>query len=128
MGVFGQPETSKTSSGKLCFEVCGHPKFAEKLDLLRKSNNRQDKRLVQLIDDGIQILSEKPTAGDKVSPDRWPKDYLELGLPCLFKYDLTKYDYRMTYCIKDYPDKKGVFVWIIEYMTHNEYNRRFGYD
>jgi hypothetical protein len=127
LGVLGQSETSKTSSGKPRFEVRGHPKFAERLELLRKSNKPQDKRLGQLIDDARQILSERPTAGDNVPRDRWPKDYSELELPCLYKYDLTKHDYRMTYSIIGYPDKRGVFVWIIEYMTHKEYNRRFGY-
>ena len=126
MGVRGQPQASRTAQPKPRIEVRGHPDFVKFRAKLKASQNSQEKYLDKLIDAAIDLLGQRPTAGEQVQRKLWPKVYRALGIPCLFRYKLND-NYRMTYSlikIKSNP----LFAWIIEVMDHTEYNRRFGYD
>ena len=127
LGLHGQSQAPQVTRGKPRV-VKGHPKFAEYLGNLRNSTNSQDKYVLKLIDDTIDLLSQSRTLGNPVPRDRWPKDYLKFPdrLPCLLKINLDD-NYRMTYSLIKTPTEP-LFAYIIEVMTHPEYNRRFGYD
>ena len=126
MGVHGQSKVPQAIGGKSRL-VKGHPDFAQYLNGLRNSTRSQDKYLVKLIDDAIDLLSQGRTLGDSVSRDRWPKKYLKFHepIPCLFRIDLDD-NFRMAYSLIKTPTEP-LFVWIIEVMTHKVYNQRFGY-
>ena len=51
---------------------------SQSLKELRNSTSSQDKYLVKLIDDAIDLLSQGRTLGDPVSRDRWPKQNSDL--------------------------------------------------
>ena len=125
MGIRGQPQASPTSRRKPRIEIKGHPDFAEHLKRLRSSNHGEDKQLVTLIDGAIELLLENPSAGEKIPRDRWPAKYGDLGLPCLFRYELG-HRHRITYSLIRKDDI--LYVWILDALDHTEYNRLFGYD
>ena len=126
MGVHGQSKAPQAIGGKPRL-VKGHPDFKRYLDGLRNSTSSQDKYLVKLVDDAIDLLSQGRTLGDSVSRDRWPRKYLKFPepIPCLFIFNLDD-NYRMTYSLIKNPTEP-LFAWIIEVMTHKVYNQRFGY-
>jgi len=126
LGVHGQSKTPQAIGAKSRL-VKGHPDFAQYLNGLRNSTSSQDKYLVKLIDDAIDLLSQGRTLGDSVSRDRWPKKYLKFPepIPCLSRIDLDD-NYRITYSLIKTPTEP-LFAWIIEVMTHKVYNQRFGY-
>lgn len=127
MGVHGQSKTPRAIGAKPRL-VKGHPDFAQKLNRLRSSENKQNRYLLKLIDNTIALLSQGRTLGNSVQHDRWPKKYqlFPEPIPCLFKVDLDA-NYRMIYSLIKKPNEP-LFAWIIEVMTHKEYTQRFGYD
>jgi hypothetical protein len=125
MGFRRQPQASSPAQAKPRFTIKGSPRFAEFRNRVKKSKSERDKYLDRLIDSAITILGSRATVGDSISRGRWPKSYQAFHLPCLFRYDLDA-NHRMTYSILKIG-KDPAFVWIIEVMDHEEYNRRFGY-
>ena len=70
-------------------------------------------------------ISENPRCGIFITKQRIPKYYIQkYGIKNLWKYDLPK-GWRLLYSIS------GEEVWIIalilEWLTHPQYERRFGY-
>lgn len=124
MGVRGQPEASPPPQRKPCFEVKGHPEFHKYLEKLRNSKRSEDLQLARQIDDAIAILEERPTAGEAIPRDRWPKRYRDF--PSLFRYRLSR-THRIIYSIIK-PGAEPICVLIIEAMDHVQYSRIFGYD
>ncbi len=63
--------------------------------------------------------------GDKVSKDRWPRDYsVNWGIDNLYVRNLGP-DWRLTYSLV--WEGFGIAVFCLEILTHKEYDRRFGY-
>jgi hypothetical protein len=88
LGVRRQSEAAPASGGKPYYQIRGHPGFDKYLKQLRQSNRSDDKRLVELIDNAMATLEERPTAGESVPRDRWPRAYADLELPNLYRYRL----------------------------------------
>jgi mRNA-degrading endonuclease RelE of RelBE toxin-antitoxin system len=126
LGVRRQSEAAPASSGKPRYQIRGHPDFDKYLKQLRQSNRSEDKRLVELIDSAMVTLEERPTAGESVPRDRWPRAYADLELPNLYRYRLDRI-HRMLYSIVK-VGSSPIFVLIIETMDHTKYNQIFGYD
>lgn len=124
MDIRRQSKTHQTTGTKSRV-VQAHPNFATHLTQLRASPSKQDRYLVKLIDDSINLLSQERTLGNSVPRDRWPKQYKDLMIPCLYKYNLDS-NYRMTYSFIK-TSKQTTFAWIIWVMTHKEYEELFGY-
>ena len=74
----------------------------------------------------VDLLRERPDAGDKVPKDRWPPKYRALGLTNLWKIDVGQ-SARLTYLLS-FSEPDVLEVVLIEYLpTHKEYEKRFGY-
>lgn len=87
--------------------------------------NLQDQALKKAIDDAMELLKQKPTAGVKIEKQLWPKEYInEHNITNLFKYDLGS-SFRMTYTIKAVSAQTTCVL--LEVMNHKEYDKRFGY-
>ena len=126
MGLHRQPEIPPTSQRKPRYKVTGTPEFREYLEQLRESRDHEDRKLAAYIDDAIDVLEERSTAGNKIPKNLWeaiPKYHDE---PCLFRYPLDD-GYRLIYSIRK-PEHDPIVVWIIEVLSHPEYDRRFHYD
>jgi len=72
-----------------------------------------------------QELLQDYTKGRKEQKDRWPRYYVEKwNLTNLFKCDLRQ-GYRVTYTLQF--EGAGMAVILLELLSHDEYDKRFGY-
>ena len=85
----------------------------------------KDNVLKRRIDTALSELKADRTAADHVPKKYWPKYYVKnWGISNLYKKDLGR-DWRLTYTLVF--DGAGVGVYVLEILSHKEYDRRFGY-
>jgi len=125
LGFHGQPQVPPTSQRKPRYKATGTPEFREYLDGLRKSKVHEDQVLAAYIDKAIDILEERPTAGNHIRKELWRNIAKYRDKPCLYCYPLDG-GWRMIYSILK-PGDEPIVVWIIEAISHSEYEQRFGY-
>lgn len=98
----------------------------EKLkEAFEKLKDSSEKELYKFINQAIDNLKENPTCGihipRKLTPKKYTKNYQVTNL---WKYDLPK-SWRLIYTIES--DEVKIISIILEWMTHKEYDRLFGY-
>ena len=95
--------------------------------LALKASTSEDKRLYDAIERKFEMLRYDPFRGDSIKKERIPKAYeKEYALDNLLKLNINQY-WRLLYYVKSL-DRNTTMVIIIDFMSHNEYNRLFGYD
>ena len=105
--------------GRFKIVVRGEPRFASFFQNLR------DKGLKEGLDDVLNVLKERPDAGDRVERSLWPDEYGEMEIDNLFRMEVGK-SQRITYTIR--IEGNNLDVDVIEFFrTHKEYERRFHY-
>ncbi len=81
----------------------------------------------RLLDSALDMLKEKPTASIKIHRPQWPPYYVrEYGITNLWKLNLSK-GARLVYTLLR-ERERWVVVVLEAFLTHKEYERRFGYD
>lgn len=94
----------------------------EKRNGLENSDNQ---RLLKSIDNKVERLKLDPTAGDQLPARLFPKEYAEkYKINNLWKIDLVDF-WRMLYTLRG--DRVEVVCLILGYMSHPEYDKKFGY-
>jgi Txe/YoeB family toxin of Txe-Axe toxin-antitoxin module len=90
-----------------------------------KEGKFEDKKLYEFISRAINDLKKNPSCGIKIPKKLWPKEYFQGGnITNLFKYDLPN-SWRLIYTIKE--DEIRIVNIILEWFSHKEYEKRFGY-
>jgi len=90
-----------------------------------KNGTSEEKRLYKFISRAIEDLKKDPTCGIKIPKDRWPKTYVRTyKITNLWKYDLPN-AWRLIYTIM--ADQVKILNVILEWCSHKDYERRFGY-
>jgi len=90
-----------------------------------KSGSTEYKQLYKFIDRATDDLKISPTCGIHIPKDLWPKGYIKkYGITNLWKYDLPN-AWRLIYTIVG--DEVKIISLILEWMSHKDYERRFGY-
>ena len=91
-----------------------------------ESGKFEDKELKEWLDRAVQDLRKNAFSGIQIPKRLIPKEYhTEYGqLTNLWKYNLPN-AWRLIYTIK--RDEIIVLTVVLEWMTHKEYDRRFGY-
>jgi hypothetical protein len=73
----------------------------------------------------FDALKSNPANGTRIPKRIWPKFYKKhYRITNLWKRNLPS-GWRLTYTIKAEDEK--IICMVLEWMTHKEYNRRFGY-
>jgi hypothetical protein len=93
---------------------------------LEESRRTEDQQLYRAINQAFAILKETPDAGKHIANDRIPMEYIRrYGSGVNFwKYDILG-SWRLIYTT---GRDEGVFlVILIEWMSHDDYERRFRY-
>ncbi len=93
---------------------------------LQASRRTEDQRLREAIVAAAAVLKGTPEAGKHIAGDRIPKEYVRRhGRGVSFwKYDLPG-GWRLIYTIG--REEGMILVTLVEWMTHDEYERRFKY-
>ncbi len=94
-------------------------------DALRASTRSEDRRVAAMLERAVGVLKENPYAGDRIRRRQIPVEYrLRYGpLENLWKYNLSR-SWRLVYTV---ARDAGVVVVVLEWFSHDEYERRFGY-
>ena len=106
--------------GRPALEVNGTTRFASKLASLDKKDD-----LWKSVDAWLEKLKADSQAGTKIPRNLWPPDYVRnYGVTNLYKCNLAG-AHRLVYTI--YVESGRVKVLAIDFMTHKEYEKLFGY-
>ena len=90
-----------------------------------KDGDAKAKQLYKFIERAINDLKQDPACGVKIKRERWPKTYVKkYGIANLWKYDLPG-AWRLIYTIVE--DEIRIISVILEWMSHKDYDKRFGY-
>jgi hypothetical protein len=90
-----------------------------------RKHTRKNRPLVGEINRLVQELLHDCTKGEKLQKDRQPAYYTQKwSLTNLYKCDLRQ-GYRVTYTLEF--EGAGLAVVLLELLSHDEYNERFGY-
>lgn len=85
----------------------------------------EEKNLAYAIQRAIDDLKSDPCCGIRVSRTNWPEEYIQkYGITNLRKYNLP-HAWRLIYTIVG--DDIEVVSVILEWFSHSDYERRFGY-
>jgi hypothetical protein len=80
----------------------------------------------KIVDSGLDKLKQNMTAGEKIQRPQWPPFYVKrYGINNLWKYNLSKAA-RLIYTVLS---EKGRWIVVVleMFLTHKEYEKRFGY-
>jgi hypothetical protein len=73
----------------------------------------------------LDVLCERPDAGDHIQRSRWPRERHYLGVNNLWRFEIDR-QMRGAYTIKS--EGGALTVLVIEiFLDHKSYERRFGY-
>lgn len=90
-----------------------------------ESGTFEDRQLHSILAQAVKTLKSNPEAGPKVPRPLWPRIYIQAyGIDNLRKLDLPD-GWRLTYTLKG--SRVEVMSVILEWMTHKQYEKRFGY-
>ena len=101
-------------------EIRGTKQFATKLSSLSQKDELRNS-----VDACLEELKLNALAGVRIPRNLWPKEYVRnYGITNLYKYNLAG-AYRLLYTI--YAEANKVKVLAIDFMSHKEYEKLFGY-
>ena len=92
---------------------------------LRASSRGEDRRVFAMLEKAIGVLKGNPYAGDRIRRRQIPAEYHRRYGPLdnLWKYNLSR-SWRLVYTV---ARDAGVIVVVLEWFSHDEYERRVGY-
>jgi hypothetical protein len=80
----------------------------------------------KMVDSGLDKLKQNTMAGEKIQRPQWPPFYVKrYAINNLWKYNMSKAA-RLIYTILSEKGRWTVIV-IEMFLTHKEYEKRFGY-
>ena len=90
-----------------------------------KEGKFEDKQMFEFINKAIDNLKQNPMSGIRVPNGLIPKEYIKkYKVSNLWKYNLPN-AWRLTYTLSG--DSVKIVSVILEWMSHKEYEKRFGY-
>ncbi|MBM3229484.1 hypothetical protein FJZ26_03570 [Candidatus Parvarchaeota archaeon] len=90
-----------------------------------KSGKFEEQELAKYLDRAIGDLKENPLCGIKIPRHLWPDEYAKkFGIDNLRKYDLPD-GWRLMYYLVG--NRVEIISVILEWLTHKDYEKRFGY-
>ena len=92
---------------------------------LLASTRSEDRRVAVMLEKAVGVLKTNPYAGDRIRRRQIPAEYHRRYGPLdnLWKYNLSR-SWRLVYTV---ARDAGVVVVVLEWFSHDEYERRFGY-
>ena len=91
-----------------------------------KSGRFEERQLAEWVERAACGLSENPFAGVNVPKRLWPKEYVwKFLIRHLRKYNLP-HGWRLLYTIR--TSRIEIVLVLLEWLSHKEYEKRFGYN
>ncbi|MEK6935346.1 MAG: hypothetical protein AABW67_01020 [Nanoarchaeota archaeon] len=91
-----------------------------------KDGKFEDKQMFDFINRAIDNLKQNSQSGVRIANNLIPKEYIKkYGVTNLWKYNLPN-AWRLTYNLSG--DSVRIVSVILEWMSHKDYEKRFGYN
>ncbi len=84
----------------------------------------EERELHSRLEEAVKDLKKNPACGIKIPSNVLPKEYIRMGIDNLRKIDLP-HGWRLIYTLTG--DKVEIVAIILEWFSHKEYAKRFGY-
>ena len=98
----------------------GHPDFIKANSSLKKDDYSRLR-----VDEAMNSLKQNKNRGEKLAKTHWPEKYKQLDIRNLFRYEITKRDYRLIYTIRGVGNT--LTYQLLDFVDHDKYNKIFGY-
>lgn len=94
-------------------------------EALRASTRTEDRRVFAMLERATGVLAENPYAGDRIRRQQIPAGCGRRYGPLenLWEYNLSQC-WRLVYTV---ARDGGIIVVVLEWFSHDEYERRFNY-
>lgn len=100
---------------------------AVKDDFQDAFDSLSDNSIKRAVKDIIASLKQDNIVGEHVKKSQIPKYYIKKhNIPVLYRVALPK-RWRLTYSIIEFEVKGELGALMLELMSHDQYNKRFGY-
>jgi len=98
-------------------------------ELLNKNAqfSKIEKSLINSIHKKIELIKENIHYGDPIAKNLMPIEYLKnYGITNLFRVELPNY-WRMMYTLINGESEIEIISFVLDFINHKEYNKKFGY-
>jgi mRNA-degrading endonuclease RelE of RelBE toxin-antitoxin system len=89
------------------------------------SSLKEDDYLKHRVDEAMDLLKQNKNLGEKLEKTHWAEKYKKLGITNLFRYEITKNNYRLIYTIRG--THNAITYQLLDFVDHKKYNKIFGY-
>ncbi len=89
-----------------------------------KNGKFEERQLYEYIERARKDIKANHECGIKLAKRLWPKEYYKYDIVNLWKYDLPN-GWRIIYTVKE--NQIYIVGIILEWFSHKDYERRFGY-
>lgn len=93
-----------------------------------KEKNKVNKSIYNSFLKKMELIKENPGCGDHVPKIQIPKEYIiNYNISNLFRLELSNY-WRCLYSLTDRKENTvEIIAFVIDFMDHNQYNKKFRY-
>jgi len=93
-----------------------------------KENNKISNSVYNSFLKKIELIKNNPGCGDNIPKSQIPKEYIEkYKINNLFRIELSNY-WRCLYTLIDEKENKiEIIAFVIDFLDHNKYNKKFKY-
>ena len=91
---------------------------------LKKRTDKESQSLLNSIERIKVILKDNPQFGDPIAKKLIPNPLMGMGIQNLYRVELSNY-WRMLYTLEG--SNLEIFLFVLNIVDHNDYNKLFGY-
>ena len=105
------------------------PEAEEVYNYLNKEapTSKTERMILNAINKKVELIKKNYHYGDPIAKDLIPQEYKEkYEITNLFRIKLPNY-WRMLYTLTDDETKIEIIAFVLDFMDHLMYNKKFGY-
>lgn len=96
-------------------------------DLKAKMDSKLRRSIFNGINSKVEMIKQDSHYGEGISKDKIPPSYVaKYGVKNLFRVQLPQF-WRLLYTLTSGSKDEEIIAFIIEIISHEDYNKRFGY-
>ncbi|MDD2678407.1 MAG: hypothetical protein PHT91_00360 [Candidatus Nanoarchaeia archaeon] len=90
-------------------------------------NSKIEKSIFNSINKKVELIKQNIHYGEPIAKKLIPPEYIKkYGIKNLFRVELPKY-WRMLYTLKNGESEIEIISFVLDFLNHKEYNKKFGY-
>lgn len=95
--------------------------------LEQSKTSKLERSIFNAVTKKIEFIKSDFHYGEPVAKNLIPKEYIaKYGIANLFRVELPNF-WRLLYTLVDGKTKIEIVAFVLDFIDHNEYNKKFGY-